>query len=659
MPINEEVTIGDDLTSLGPVQLIGAIQGLLLNSTSDAVRDSLEVQRLTIANDAVIPRNDTSFSAADLLESPFFITKNLRQLPEVQANPRNRRLSGNVSKTARAVLKDFYSYNVTFDEWGDFETVMNGQDISELGTLPNEMINWGRMVHDLLSRSFNADMGDETGEVQELTNMHTALRRAFAAFDISMKVKNGTDDDVTCKIISTGKDFMFTEGKESACLPRRLCTDGHHLCSFGLATKLARITWKAPPKPPDTPNNQWPPKWHRDAESNNRSRGKLQAFLKVGGAQPSEDASTSIEPSARTTEIFRSYEVVLAGARTFVQTQFRAGIIEPHDPVNLWAAVMQACHYSIRQGRAMTIVQSARMWWFIKFDEEECVVRISRASKVGSRNFLSTVVKFLRHAHLSQPMSDLSKRKWEKAIVRPTRTSRRQAKRKSSDSATATDKETNDSAGERAPKRSRSSSTGKKPKAPLSSIEPCCDPFVVSPDSLAAEEEGTDDCFGYDEFGMTIPWFDQIGETIEVLGQGRSGNVTKVVWRAEPVALKTFTLQFDDDRSLESVYEHELEVLRTLRELWGEQVPELKFHKPWPTSPMIGLELGEPLPDDMSTWSDGDLQKANETVERIRERGWHQTDIKGANFVRLKGNKIAMIDFESMEKVLPATNHSI
>ena len=96
-----------------------------------------------------------------------------------------------------------------------------------------------------------------------------------------------------------------------------------------------------------------------------------------------------------------------------------------------------------------------------------------------------------------------------------------------------------------------------------------------------------------------------------------------------------------------------------MRELWGEQVPELKFHKPWPTSPMIGLELGEPLPDDMSTWPDGDLQKANETVERIRERGWHQTDIKGANFVRLKGNKIAMIDFESMEKVPPASNYSI
>jgi hypothetical protein len=150
---------------------------------------------------------------------------------------------------------------------------------------------------------------------------------------------------------------------------------------------------------------------------------------------------------------------------------------------------------------------------------------------------------------------------------------------------------------------------------------------------------------------MAIPWFDQIGDTLEVLGRGRSGEVTKVVWNAQLVALKTFILQFDDNRSLESVYEDELDVLWELQELWGKHVPELLFYKPWPTSPMIGLELGEPLPDDMSKWSDTDLQKANESVEKIRELGWHQNDVRGANFVRLKGNKIAMIDFESMKKV--------
>ena len=33
---------------------------------------------------------------------------------------------------------------------------------------------------------------------------------------------------------------------------------------------------------------------------------------------------------------------------------------------------------------------------------------------------------------------------------------------------------------------------------------------------------------------------------------------------------------------------------------------------------MIGMGLGEPLPDDMSEWPDADIQKAKKTVEKIR-----------------------------------------
>ena len=154
MPIiNEEVTIGDDLTNLGPVELIGAIQGLLLSNASDVVRSRLQQQQLDIGCDAPVPRNDDSFTAEDLLESPFFIAKNLRTILEVRPNSRDRNLTGHVSTTARAVLKDFYGYNVTFDEWDDFQTVIGDQGISGLGTLPKGTRNWGRMVQKLLSRS--------------------------------------------------------------------------------------------------------------------------------------------------------------------------------------------------------------------------------------------------------------------------------------------------------------------------------------------------------------------------------------------------------------------------------------------------------------------------------------------------------------------------
>ena len=71
---------------------------------------------------------------------------------------------------------------------------------------------------------------------------------------------------------------------------------------------------------------------------------------------------------------------------------------------------------------------------------------------------------------------------------------------------------------------------------------------------------------------------------------------------------------------------------------------------------MIGLELGEQLSDDMGDWPDEDLQKARETIEKVEKLGWIQTDVQGANFVRLHspdGNEsyIAMIDFESMEEI--------
>lgn len=62
-----------------------------------------------VADDAAIPRNDATFTYQDLLESPFFVIQNLRPLPEVQTNARSRLLSGNISKTARALTQARYS----------------------------------------------------------------------------------------------------------------------------------------------------------------------------------------------------------------------------------------------------------------------------------------------------------------------------------------------------------------------------------------------------------------------------------------------------------------------------------------------------------------------------------------------------------------------
>lgn len=125
----------DDLTGLGPVEAIRTIQGLLLTNTSDEVRGKLMQQGLRIGDDCTPPKNDTSFTPDDLLESPFFLGMNLRELPEVRANNSRRCISGNVSKTARKVLDSFHGYDVTFEQWGDFEALMADEDVSALGTL--------------------------------------------------------------------------------------------------------------------------------------------------------------------------------------------------------------------------------------------------------------------------------------------------------------------------------------------------------------------------------------------------------------------------------------------------------------------------------------------------------------------------------------------
>ena len=165
---------------------------------------------------------------------------------------------------------------------------------------------------------------------------------------------------------------------------------------------------------------------------------------------------------------------------------------------------------------------------------------------------------------------------------------------------------------------------------------------------------------GTDKFGVDIPYFDQIRNHMGDLGYGRSGSVTGIEWHGKEAALKKF---FDVDRSEVEAgwcfydrYEHELTVFRDLHKLWGTYVPALLFHKPWRTSPLIGMQVGKPIDeDDISKWPEEDQAKAEETIAKVEEFGWKQEDLRGNNCIRLVGRdgveRIAMIDFESMVKM--------
>ena len=148
-----------------------------------------------------------------------------------------------------------------------------------------------------------------------------------------------------------------------------------------------------------------------------------------------------------------------------------------------------------------------------------------------------------------------------------------------------------------------------------------------------------------------IPLLSQI-KPQEVLGHGRCGNVTKVKYQGQLCAMKEFVLDDDDERDPFEVYEKELKIMQ---ELQG-YVPKLHFRCPWPLRPTIGMELGEPMPDDFDKWSDEQLEELDLLKEDVRKRGYVQGDDKGRNYIRLTGRKdtkpqIVMIDFEMFEKV--------
>ena len=86
---------------------------------------------------------------------------------------------------------------------------------------------------------------------------------------------------------------------------------------------------------------------------------------------------------------------------------------------------------------------------------------------------------------------------------------------------------------------------------------------------------------GIDNDGIIIPYLYQLENIIKDLGYGRCGYVKKISWNGGTAAMKEYQLQhYEDDREPMDVYKHELEVLRSLKAVWGTYVPRLLFHNP-------------------------------------------------------------------------------
>jgi hypothetical protein len=53
-----------------------------------------------------------------------------------------------------------------------------------------------------------------------------------------------------------------------------------------------------------------------------------------------------------------------------------------------------------------------------------------------------------------------------------------------------------------------------------------------------------------DKYGVAIPRFSQVGESLATLGVGRCGKVTKVAWNGGYAALKEFSFRFTDEEEI-------------------------------------------------------------------------------------------------------------
>ena len=158
-----------------------------------------------------------------------------------------------------------------------------------------------------------------------------------------------------------------------------------------------------------------------------------------------------------------------------------------------------------------------------------------------------------------------------------------------------------------------------------------------------------------DRYGVIIPYLCQLdGVEVECLGDGRCGNVEKIRWNGGFAAMKEYVIQDEDEKLVPShVYEHELKVFYRLEALWDRYVPRLLFYNPWSCRPSIGMEVGQPMDDDIEKWADKDKEKMRKTIAEIRKEGFKQNDLRGANFVRLDNEYIDMIDFEDVVEISP------
>jgi hypothetical protein len=587
------------------------------------------------------------------LSIPFFSFVEDVSVEDAAASAKRKHssMSGNVAKSGRQVLKDAYGYDVRFRQW---QRQSLREDILVANIQKADTKCLPRIVMKLIESSYDNGVCS-TGEIQELTTYANIIKDLLKTFGFKLQVKSppAVDFIVSYDASNEGKkEFLFGEAKQISSLPNKALPSGtsHELCLFGFATYVA--------------------KYNPDVSQTLTSLLGLQETSKKKDETNKKDEKKDCLASKMAKSLLAEREGILEVAAS-IKSKLAMKEVRPGDALNLWAAVMQACHCSVSKKKQVSIVMSVRMMWFIRLffadqDDGGCCIAVSDGTLVGSKGCNEELIYFLAYAQSLEDMSKESQRLWQNALKPPSKSDQEKDTKGNSNTNTSLSHGDGEESGHETEDGKVSTNTHSTQASSSLQVSPSTmkptedfEDLDVKQGSIAraisTDEADLAVSFqGKDKYGV-IPYFDQIGEPLEVLGYGRCGTVSKIKWGKEYAALKEFVIQpeSEDDRYFYDVYEYELEVLHNLRPLWGKYVPALLFHKPWATSPVIGLQLGEPIEEDyIGNWPKEDQVKVEETIAEVKALGWEQADYRGTNFVRLVGQdgtkRIAMIDFESL-----------
>lgn len=191
-------------------------------------------------------------------------------------------------------------------------------------------------------------------------------------FEINKTNQDGQFDDIV----------LVGEGKKSAMLPR-LCTCtsfGHELCWFGFTTRITK--WES------SVTKQW-----------RRRYKELTAVL--GFTKPQKRKRVDVTASQLVLQLLKQEQPITQKITQVAQSaliRLRDGRQDPHDEsLNMWAAAMQDCIYTVQECRKIKMVVSARVFLFIQFltnEQHQCCVDISKGYKFGGPGFLRTLIQF-------------------------------------------------------------------------------------------------------------------------------------------------------------------------------------------------------------------------------------------------------------------------